>query len=540
MSIPLTFALASLIIGIGFLGHYASKKFSLPDLLILIFLGIIFGPITNIIDSKALIDIAPTFAALALTLILFDGGLNMKLSQVTEGSFKASILAILGVLLSMGLGGIFLPLLLNWGILEGMLLGTIVGGTSSAVVLSLVRKLNIFDKTATILSLESVFTDALVVVLSLTLLEILTLKSNIGIESIIRGIVGSFSLGTVIGIIFGLLWLKIFKKVEREGYNEILTLGVVLGIYALAEFAGGNGGMASLLFGIVLGNGPEIIKYLKKEDTLESNLSLKRFHGQISFLMRTFFFVYLGLIVSFSNLYAALVGVIFSFLLLFGRYLLFLIIGYNDPKLQIDKRVVIIMLPRGLAAAVLTQYVISSQLPNSNLFLDIVTSIIITTVIISIVGSRFLEKVRRDIKDVKGEDRSNLKSAIINSLIHKYKKEWKDGKVKIIEDPNSNGLKLYVEALQEKFALEIFSPKGKDKREKILELFDTIKNLTSNNNTEVRILLDDITATSLLKELVYIQNYINKNFGKKFSLWVLNLKDEKMVSFSSFKDSIIK
>jgi cell volume regulation protein A len=575
MSVPLAFGIASIVVMIGFLGNYAAKKFSLPDILILILLGVLLGPVTNLLDRNAFVDIAPLFASLALTLILFDGGLNMRLSKVIEGSARSAALAIISVLSSVAFGALFAPYFLGWSMLEGMLLGAVVGGSSSAVVLTIVKRLNISDKTATILSLESAFTDALVVVLSMTFIQLVISKPNVGIEVIIRGIVGSFSLGAVVGVLFGLLWLRIYEKIEREGYNDILTLAIVLGVYALTETAGGNGGVASLLFGIVLGNSSEIMKMLKGKLTIEPSSMMKRFHGQISFLMKTFFFVYLGIIASFNNYYAFAIGLIFSFLLLFGRFIGSYIVSFREPKLEIDRNVITIMLPRGLAAAVLSQFIATSNIPTANIYTDLVTSVIVATVIISVVGARMAEVRRVKIGIVKKKARNYedeikklekqlenegwismseekeeaikkwLKLQVIKLLIDVYyKEEWKQfPKIITISDDYKINDKvkptIYLESPTEKIAIEILCPiKGNTKREKIMPIINTAKKyVKAEFDGELKIVLDDISALTMLKELNMIQAHFDRLRTRLVaSIWVFNVKERKLLPITSLHE----
>ncbi|MEM3437980.1 MAG: cation:proton antiporter, partial [Nitrososphaerales archaeon] len=92
MDVASLFILVGIIVIIGFLGSYLFRKTGIPDILILILLGAIVGPVLNLVERSVLISVAPIFAALAIAVILFDGGLNLNLYTVLKESPRAIVL----------------------------------------------------------------------------------------------------------------------------------------------------------------------------------------------------------------------------------------------------------------------------------------------------------------------------------------------------------------------------------------------------------------------------------------------------------------
>lgn len=86
--------------------------------------------------------------------------MNLNLFKVLGESPKAMVLGALNVIVSMVLTALFTGTFLGWDLIYGLMLGAMIGGTSSSIVISLVRKLDVSDRIVTLLSLESVFTDA--------------------------------------------------------------------------------------------------------------------------------------------------------------------------------------------------------------------------------------------------------------------------------------------------------------------------------------------------------------------------------------------
>jgi len=315
---PITVALllGGSIIVIGFLGNYLFEHTGFPDMLLLIVLGIFLGPVTGLVDSSAIMSLASYLAALALVFILFDGGIAMNIYHVVSESPRSAILGVTGFVINVIATTLFMTFIVipDAPLVYSVLFGTIFGGSSSIVVISIASRIKVSEKCSTILSLESAITDILCIVVSLAVIEIVLKGVSIDFSTIGQSVVGRFSIGSVFGIIFGIIWLNALRRIVKASYAYMLTLAVVLLSYALAEYFGGSGALCSLLFGVVLGNEKEIYKILRIEKPTNTavDAGLKRFESEVAFLLRTFFFVYMGLIVTIGSITTIIIGVILS------------------------------------------------------------------------------------------------------------------------------------------------------------------------------------------------------------------------------------
>ena len=316
--------------------------------------------------------------------------------MVLKESPRAIVLAFLGFLLSMMVTSIFTYFVLGWGILQGLLLGPIMGGTSSAIVVPLMNRVNVSQKASTLLSLESTFTDAIAFLQFFT-----TSPAEDGFNIIIRGIVSGFSIGIVIGFISGIVWLKVLSSFTDEPYEDIVTLGIALLLYGLSEGLGGNGAITALIFGLILGNGVRISEAFYISRPIEASRIMKKFHSEISFIIRTFFFTYMGAIILFYDLRLILIGIILSFVFLLVRCGAVWLSTIKEPILEIDRGLMTIVLPCGLAAAVLAQLIMASGVSNAGLFQDIVLTVIISTVLICTFGIYLIKVRSKKIKEIK-------------------------------------------------------------------------------------------------------------------------------------------
>lgn len=406
---PVTFALilAGGIIVIGFLGNYLFKRTGIPDMLFLIILGLLIGPVTGLVDGNSLTSFAPYLAALALVFILFDGGMAMNIYRVFSESPRAVILAVTGFIASATVTSLLMAFIVIPGVspLYSILFGTILGGSSSTIVISLASKTKINEKGSTLLSLESVINDILCIVITLAIIEIILLKGAVDIPTVAKSVAGRFSIGAVLGALIGIGWLSILKRVANTAYSYMLTLGVVLLAYALSEFLGGSGALCSLLFGIILGNEKEIYSILrtKKPASQVVDAGLKRFESEMAFLLRTFFFVYLGLIVTTTNITIIIAGTLLSFTLLIIRFGAVRLATVRS-KLAEERTTMSILLTRGLAAAVLAtlplQYTDLTKYPDvaktfqqlTPAYIVMAVVVILTTSIIATTGIIILKR----------------------------------------------------------------------------------------------------------------------------------------------------
>jgi len=210
---------------------------------------------------------------------------------------------------------------------------------------------------------------------------------------IARDIAGQFSFGIIIGLAAGVIWLYILPKITEEPYAYMLTLAVTFFTYAIAEYLDGNGALSSLIFGIVLGNEKEVLKLFNRPSTKNVcvDAGLMRFEEEIAFAIRSFFFVYLGLLTVAIDSTSLFWGLILSFILLLIRYGTVRLATINSP-LRNENSVMSVVLTRGLVAAILATIPMQYGLLYAELYLNVTLIVIITTAIFSTIGVLVLSR----------------------------------------------------------------------------------------------------------------------------------------------------
>ncbi|MCK4477617.1 cation:proton antiporter [Candidatus Bathyarchaeota archaeon] len=397
------FSIVGAIIAIGFLANLLFKKVGLPSSLFLILIGIVLGPVLGVFSLADVDPITPFLTTLTLMMILFEGGLNMDIYKVISQSFRAAILAVLYIVSAATFVTLFAHFLLGFQWLEALMLGPMTAGTSSVVIIPLVSKLNISKDVEVTLSLESTITDVLNIVLVLAILQTYV-GGLVDIQQTLITILGKFAIGAVLGTIVGIVWIRALYLIRKEEYTYMLTLGVLIGCYAASETFGGSGPLAALLFGLMLGNDRKIFKTLRVRLDLgylsEIKNFVKRTQGELSFLIRAFFFVFLGLIYGvgrgeFPIWLGILIAVLIVAVNLVFRHVATTVATWRSDMFQY-RRFMTFMCGIGLANATLSILLykeLSPTLSYAYLYPVIATNVIIVTNIITSIAP-FLIKLR--------------------------------------------------------------------------------------------------------------------------------------------------
>lgn len=372
---------------IGFIGDYLFRKVSFPDVLVLLALGYVAGPVLHIVDPAWVAPATPVIANLSLVIILFNGGLGLEFSQARASAPRAIALALVGIVASMISAAAFVYYFLHWELMNSLLLGAIVGGTSPAIVMPLIGRAKVPAEISSLLNIESALNGALVIVIALGILEVMTVGATDNLAPVIAKEIGMrFLIGLGIGVAAGFAWLWVLTFIEGELYDDILTLAVLFLFYLAVESLQGSGAIFALVFGLILGNGMDFARFLRTKRTIEIHNTMMRFHSQISFIVKTFFFAYLGLMVTFDEPSVIVPSIILSLALLVVRCIVVPVISIGKRSLLAHEGILATMLPRGLSAAVVAEIAASSAIAHARLYPEIAIVVIATTVIISAIG----------------------------------------------------------------------------------------------------------------------------------------------------------
>jgi len=410
MDVALILLAVSLILFFGFFAEWIFKKISIPDVLFLIILGFILGPyVLNYVGPEDLLGAAPIFITFTLVFLIFDGAFNIRLSALVREFSQSFVLTLFNFIISTVVVSA-LVFVIAWAMkLNGftwsiaLLTGFLLGGVSSSFAIPVLKQMNISEKLYSLLTLESALTDVFCIVFSLTVIEAYKLGS-LGLQGALTNLTAQFAVAGLVGLIGGVIWIILIIKVFKE-HNYMMTIAYLLLIYFIAEFLKGNGAIAALFFGLMLKNSKQLSSILKgivtteakkKKKALKGDLGVsvttpseEFFYHQISFFLKTFFFVYIGLLLDLSDWKALTIGIVLSVVIMIARSASNVLTRRMEP---LNRTLVTSVFARGLAAAAIAQLAIIAEIPHA-IFIAKITYVVITgTIILSSIKVFFVKR----------------------------------------------------------------------------------------------------------------------------------------------------
>lgn len=348
------FGLPAALLILAVVANRLSKLTRVPDIIVLLLIGVAVGPVLHWINPHNLENVVRVLGTLALVLILFEGGLELRLRQALRYFPAGLLLALLSFGLSLGLIALTGRALLHLNWTDCLLLGAALGCTSGTIVIPALQQIETPDPVKITLTVESSLGEVVAVLLVGSLL---TSAEN---RSLIGGLATDFShhivVSLLIGVAVGALWSKLWPKLAGAPYSNILNLGLVLATYALGDYFQGSGLLTCLIFGVTLANLP------RTPHMTRQGARLLAFHAEFSFLVRSFFFVLLGIVAQFVSRHyiVPILGILAAVVL--ARFLA--VQGSRWAVRDVERReteLLFWMLPRGLVTAVLALEIVNDR-----------------------------------------------------------------------------------------------------------------------------------------------------------------------------------
>lgn len=370
---------------IGAVGEIIFQKTNIPDVVWLIGVGVLLGPAFGVVQKPMLEAIAPYFAAVTLVIVLFEGGAALKLSELSQSAprssvlalstFSTSVLVMAGVSMLAAWVGWFPP---EWTWMHGLLFGAILGGSSSIIVMPAMQQARVAPRVANLVNLESALTDALCVVGTVALIDVM-LKGDRGAAGPAVALLGSFGIGLAVGGVAGLVWLLLLRFLHKNEHAYPLTLSALLVLYVVIDRLGGSAAFGILTVAVILGNAPSLSHKIGLAEPVELDTSVRGFHRQMAFIIKSFFFVFIGAMLA-GPLALLALGVTVGGLLFGTRIVAARLALVASGLGSNEKNLVTVSLPRGMAAGVLATLPVSAGVPATEHLPVVVFACVITTI----------------------------------------------------------------------------------------------------------------------------------------------------------------
>ncbi|HUI74814.1 MAG TPA: cation:proton antiporter [Candidatus Acidoferrum sp.] len=409
MDLNLFFALLGGLLVLAFVANRLVRYTRVPDVIILMVTGVLIGPVLHWVNPEHFHGVTQGFGALALLLILFEGGLDLKLSELLNhlaGGFYLSILCYVLSMLAVAIVS-FRMQHLGWD--HALLVGAVLGCVSSSIVLPVLQQVKLRREVRVTLLVEATLGDALAVLAVTTLLDIAA-GGSASAKVIAWNLGSSLVLAVATGILAGMLWSYLLPALSEQRFWHVLTFGAVLLVYAGVHLLNGNSLVTVLVFGITLANFPAIRKRLDSEDALtrpdwftetlsnvpdaqdgekKPHLQMHTFHAELAFLIRTFFFVLLGVRLNFEGFHKGAPFAAVCFLVLFvARWLSIQSGRWLWPSFsRLEREIMVWFFPRGLITAVLGIQVLEARGNEFQFLPDLAFAVILLTNLILLAGT---------------------------------------------------------------------------------------------------------------------------------------------------------
>lgn len=375
-----------LFIGLAvFLAHFLALQFrhtNVPDVLVLVLIGILVGPVLGFVQPEDFGKVGSVIATIALVVILFESGTSLDLATLGRTAGTTGLLTLSCFFLSAAVVAGLAVAIFDLGLVPALLLGATLGGTASAVVIPMVGQMKLSPKPATVLVMESALTDVLCIIGVFALLQVAS-EGEVHAGQIMGSVLAALVFAAVIGVVGGAGWLLVLDRVRDFPNTISSTLAYVFIVYGATEYLGFSGAIAALAMGVTLSNHERLgldrlaRRGIRIEPLNEQDLG---FFREAVFLLKTYFFVYLGISVRFGDTIVAVVALamvaaIFLLRLPLTRFV------FRAPEYGLrDTAVVSMMAPKGLAAAVLATLPLQAGIEGGELIRDLAYMVVLISI----------------------------------------------------------------------------------------------------------------------------------------------------------------
>ena len=366
----------SLLLLISIVAGNTSGRFGVPTLILFLIVGILAGSegIGGIYFDN--INVAQFIGVIALNFILFSGGLDTSWQVIKPIAWRGISLSTIGVCITALTVGIFVHLVLDFSLLEGLLLGAVVSATDAAAVFSILRNrgVKLKGKVGAVLEFESGSNDPMAYFLTITLTGIIA-SGKFDTWNFLFLLVKGFLIGGTMGYCMGRIshWVINNIKLGSDGLYPVLVLGLAMFTYSATHIIGGNGFLAIYLSALVLGS----------RDFIHKRSLLKFYDGQ-AWLMQIILFLTLGLLVFPSRVIPLMpIGLLIAAFLIFIARPAGVFIGLAFSKTSIRSKLFISWVGlRGAVPIVFATYPMIAGLDKAGMIFNLVFFISITSVLL--------------------------------------------------------------------------------------------------------------------------------------------------------------
>ncbi|MCB0318184.1 MAG: sodium:proton antiporter [Bdellovibrionales bacterium] len=283
-----------IIVAFGVAAQWIAWKFQLPSILLLLIFGFISGPVFGIVNPDQIFgDLLFPLVSLSVAIILFEGGLTLKFSEIHKAKSTVINLISIGMLITWFITFWAARVFLHLDFLLAMLLGAILTVSGPTVVLPLLRYIKPKSPLGSILKWEGILIDPIGAVMAVLVLEVILIKQfDSALSVILKGVLATTLVGGLLGVLGGLILVRLIRKDLIPDFLQIpISVMILVCVYIISNhFYQESGLLAVTVMGMILANTKDI-----------SINAILEFKENLRVLLISFLFILLAARINFSD-----------------------------------------------------------------------------------------------------------------------------------------------------------------------------------------------------------------------------------------------